>query len=351
MIIPKIELLSVIVPTRGRSHKLLQLLNALEALSTKTSCAFEVILVIDGDGDIPELNTSYPFQFIKSPHIGAGPARNLGIQASAGDAILFLNDDVVPQPGFLDAHVDALDLGNDAVLGDSPWIEQYKESVSDAATAFDGFIKYTPAIFNQYGLKENQKYDFRHGWTLNLSIRKSAIDQLETHFDPMLRPIYFEDIEFVYRCFGRLDQIIYCPAARATHDHRVTLTEYFSREVLLGMMSVVLHDQNPECFHLLFPCPPKEHARITSETMSLDSRDHSRILSRFMKLADTPMDMNNPTDQALMLFDIHLPIKRRAFRIGLSAMLDQNIHWTKRVPRSTELIKSDQVLQKLVSGT
>ncbi len=341
---PTIQLLSVIIPSRGRSCKLGVLLDTVEQLQDATNTPFEVILVIDGDGEAPSGQWSYPLQVIHTTHIGAGPARNLGIGAATGDAILFLNDDVIPEPGFFEAHVESLNQGHDAVLGDSPWIEH------DSPSAFDQFIELTPAIFDQSGLVDGHCYGFGMGWTLNLSMRRSVIDGLEYAFDPELRPIYFEDIEFAHRCFGASEGISFCKAARAVHDHRVTPHEYFAREVLLGMMSVKLFDRNCACYEALFPCSPREHARAIGEVLALDQRDHTRMLARFISLARKPAKKDDPIDRANVLYDLHLPIKRRAFRIGLSGMVHNQIPWDQRIAAAHRLLIQDPVFNALEPG-
>lgn len=339
MIIPKIKLLSVVIPSRGRSGKLVNLLETLGKIQPSTRTPFEVVLVIDGDGDPPAINPAYPFRVICTSHIGAGPARNLGIKAASGDAILFLNDDVIPQSGFLDAHIEALDAGHDAVLGQSPWIETIDSQ------AFDGFIRYTPAIFDQHNLIDGQRYDFKHGWTLNLSVRKTALDTLDGPFHPELRPIYFEDIEFAYRCFADAPRIVYCESACAIHDHRVSMQEYFSREVLLGMMSVTLFEHNQACFDEIFPCSPTDHTRQVADVLTMDARDHLRLMTRFVQLATGPVDKEDPIGQAQLLYDLHLPLKRRAFRIGLQEMEHQSVPWEQRVERANCLMRHDSVFK------
>ena len=342
--IPRIQLLSVIVPTRGRSGKLANLLGGLGQHFASTRADFEVLVVIDGEGDAPEGTSSFSVEIIRTAHIGAGAARNLGIERSRGDAVLFLNDDVVPSEGFIDAHVEALNTGHRAVLGDSAWVEP------ESPIAFDQFIAHSPAIFDRRGLVDGQRYGFGHGWTLNLSLRREVIDGLGQAFDPGLRPIYFEDIEFVYRCFGADSEVVFCADARAVHDHRVSVREYFAREVLLGMMSVVFYETNPACYGELFELDPHAHARVAHEMLGLDVRDHRRVLDRFVALAAEPARSDDPAGQAMVLYDLHLPIKRRAFRVGLCAMCAQAIEWDQRISYAGRLLDLDPVLGALPGG-
>lgn len=320
----------------------MNLLCSIEQVGQSTKVPFEVILVIDGVGDRPDGKFNFPFKVISTSHVGAGPARNLGIRDSSGDAMLFLNDDVVLQPGFFDAHASALNAGHDAAFGDSPWIEVEQPS------AFDGFVRHSSAIFNQGSLVDGQSYDFRYGWTLNLSIRRSLIDQLGCAFDPEIRPIYYEDIEFAYRCLGTDPRIVHCKAACAIHDHQVTMREYLAREVLLGMMSCVLFDRNRSCYDELFSLTPIEHARACSAMLRVDERDHRRVLNRLVELSRLPIDAHDLMGQAGLLYDLHLPIKRRAFRLGLCAMVETPIAWEKRIEQARMLLESDPVFESIV---
>jgi len=329
--IPETRLLSVIIPTRGRSDKLTDLLDALGQMEPATRATFEVIVVIDGDGEIPDRHDPFPLRIITSPHVGAGPARNLGIHDAQGDALLLLNDDVLPSPGFIDAHVEALNAGYPMVLGDSPW------QTPDDPSVFDDFIAHTPAIFDRRSLVDGGRVGFRFGWTLNLSIRRSVLDGIGPPFHPDLRPVYFEDIEFAYRCMGSSDDILFCKDAHAPHAHRLSMLDYFSREVLLGMMSVVLEETNPGCFAELFALSSREHARLCQPMLGVDFPDCRKILDRFVEIATKPQGSFDP----MVLFDLHLPLKRRAFRLGLCAMCTDLVPWQERVSTSTTIAASD----------
>jgi glycosyltransferase involved in cell wall biosynthesis len=341
VIIPKIKLLSVVIPSRGRSFKLQALLDAIESIAVGTQTPFEVVVVIDGDGEQSKPSVSYPLQFIWSPHVGAGQARNLGIEASSGDAILFLNDDVIPSEGLFDAHVQSLNDGHDAVLGNSPWID-----VPDP-NGFDCMIRYTPAVFHQHGMSDGKKYNFKHAWTLNLSVRRTILDSIPAPFAVGLRPIYYEDLEFAYRGLGQAGSILYNNSACVIHDHRVGVVEYFAREVLLGIMSVVLFKTNSRCHNEIFRLTPAEHSDAASAMIATDIRDHTRLLARFNQHAMNPVDQGDPIEQAGLLYDLHLPLKRRAFRIGLLAMIEKEIPWESRVDHAQDLLRGDPVLRLL----
>jgi glycosyltransferase involved in cell wall biosynthesis len=86
-------LVSVIIPTRDRSHLLRE---AIESVLASQSDAFgiEVIVVDDGSTDqTPEIVRSYPVTYVRGEGKGASAARNMGLQCVTGDYVTFLDDD------------------------------------------------------------------------------------------------------------------------------------------------------------------------------------------------------------------------------------------------------------------
>jgi GT2 family glycosyltransferase len=66
----------------------------------------ELVVVHDGEGDAPELETDgrVPLRRIATGGAGRAAARNAGARAARGDCLLFLDGDVLVQPSFAAAH-------------------------------------------------------------------------------------------------------------------------------------------------------------------------------------------------------------------------------------------------------
>jgi glycosyltransferase involved in cell wall biosynthesis len=101
-------LLSVIVPTHQRANTLAKVLRALAAQTVPPN-QFEVIVVMDGPDEATEQmlrKSSFPFslRWFTQPHKGAPAARNLGVASAKADVLVFIDDDIVATPGFLEAH-------------------------------------------------------------------------------------------------------------------------------------------------------------------------------------------------------------------------------------------------------
>ena len=110
---------SLVIPTYHRPFEVIELL---EHLACTDDCPGEVI-VVDGN---PESNrlakwmNSYdlPFKsvYIRSP-AGLTRQRNIGVDASAGEFVFFLDDDCFPDPGYFEAMREAFLPGVGAVAG------------------------------------------------------------------------------------------------------------------------------------------------------------------------------------------------------------------------------------------
>ncbi len=103
---------SVIIPTYNRSAKLARLLACLE--DQPSSVLAEVLVCDDGSPDETQavaraFSGRLPLVYLHQPDLGfrAGQARNLGLSRATGEVIVFVDDDLVVPPGFLEAHVGA----------------------------------------------------------------------------------------------------------------------------------------------------------------------------------------------------------------------------------------------------
>ncbi len=103
-------MISVIVPTHNRRELLEKKLRGLEAQQGE----FEVIVVADGCTDdtqafLRDYRPPYSLQVLQTGDSygqgsGAANARNQGARAAKGDILLFSDDDVMPQVGWIEAH-------------------------------------------------------------------------------------------------------------------------------------------------------------------------------------------------------------------------------------------------------
>lgn len=101
--------LSLVIPTHNRVGLLKEMLACL-SWQTFPLERFEVIVAVDGSGDgtqemLQGLEVPYSLQVIYQSQSGVAVARNRAAQAARGEILLFLDDDVLPQPQLLEEHV------------------------------------------------------------------------------------------------------------------------------------------------------------------------------------------------------------------------------------------------------
>lgn len=118
-------MLSIIIPTHNRAESVARSLLALEV--QKCDMPFEVVLVQDGcvdctDERVQSLRLRYPIKSVCLPGLGAAAARNAGASAASGNLLLFMDDDIVPQPEMLNAHIRMHESSTKtAVVGPCPY--------------------------------------------------------------------------------------------------------------------------------------------------------------------------------------------------------------------------------------
>ena len=91
---------SVVICTHSRPAALRQ---ALQALSLQTLPPTEIVIVENGEKDASTESLAQEFgaRFLRTPEQGLSLARNLGLLASSGDIVAFIDDDCVPDKDWL----------------------------------------------------------------------------------------------------------------------------------------------------------------------------------------------------------------------------------------------------------
>ncbi len=273
------------------------------------------------------------------PRIGAAAVRNALAQDCSGktELLIFGNADARPDPDMVQRHADSMAKlpPKSLVLGSAPWEKP------PHPTVFDALLSDTPMVFFYNQLSPHTFYDFRHCWTLNLSVRLQ--DFLDSGgFHEALRPVYYEDLAFAFRLLGPAKKgVWYEPAARVLHRHPTTLDQYLDREELLGLMSPVLANICPDAFAVLHGT--KNAADVAERFCAwtrMDSAMHGFIYHRLKdweKLPEETLGTGEARQRTLMtIYQMHIPLKRLAYRLGYLRGLEltDDTHWQDRQPQS-----------------
>jgi glycosyltransferase involved in cell wall biosynthesis len=98
---------SVIIPTYNRKRFVLDTLDSLSRQTFPADC-FDVIVVDDGSSDgtaeIQKEKLPFRLRYLWQTNQGDAAARNLGVKHSQADILIFLDDDILVEPGYV-AHL------------------------------------------------------------------------------------------------------------------------------------------------------------------------------------------------------------------------------------------------------
>ncbi|MBK8904159.1 MAG: glycosyltransferase family 2 protein [Anaerolineaceae bacterium] len=186
---------SVVLPTYNRIERLKSVLKALENQSYPIE-AFEVLVVSDGSTDgtnkyLANLETPLILLPIDQQNQGPAAARNNGVAKASGEYILFIDDDVVPIPTFIDEHM-KVHQGNGSQVVIGPMITPDNYEMSP-------WVNYEQTMLvKQYQAMENGDWapTARQFYTGNTSLKRKHIIEVGG-FDPAFRRA--EDLELAYR--------------------------------------------------------------------------------------------------------------------------------------------------------
>lgn len=191
-----LPILSIVIPTRLRSGTLQRCLAEITSQSAEMNdFPIEIIVTEDSEENESEkVATRFKHtRWTKGPCKGPAANRNHAAAKSKGEWLLFLDDDVLPQPGFLKAYANAIQSGSAEVL------EGRMICLDERNSPF-------------YRMAENKRGN--HFFTANLAVKREAFEELNG-FDEEL--IIMEDLEFAHRLKTSGKRISFL--AKATVDH------------------------------------------------------------------------------------------------------------------------------------
>jgi glycosyltransferase involved in cell wall biosynthesis len=233
--------ISIIIPTYNRSETLIKCLKALFNQSYPKS-QYEIIIVNDGSIDNTEQkvkslieNTNYLLKYLKQENKGPATARNLGIKNAKGNIILFIGDDIIPAPHFLEEHSNwhkKYSQKEVAILGYTTWSPELE------ITSYMKWLENGGPQFHYQNLKHGEFVPYNYFYTSNISIKRNFLNG--DLFNELFPYAAYEDIELSFRLQKRGLKIIYNKNARAFHFHKIDLKNYSKRAINAGIARALL---------------------------------------------------------------------------------------------------------------
>jgi len=187
---------SVIIPTYNRKWFLRETLDSLSG-QTFPASNFEVIVVDDGSTESYQdvISRGFPFkvQYIYQVNKGDAEARNVGALKSAADLLVFLDDDILVSPGYLEAIVEGQHSGRKRIIVGTAYLWTREDNPLQMDRSLD---------LHQAESSGLSPVDFTEICSNNMSIRKGDyasvgfMDSLDFPGSSM-----WCDVDFSYRAY------------------------------------------------------------------------------------------------------------------------------------------------------
>lgn len=229
---------SLVIPTHNRRESLRMVLEALAHQTTPPE-AFEVLIICDGciDGTAEmcrAIVTRYRLRILEqNPNQGPAAARNRGVGEAAAPLILFIDDDVVPEPTLIAEHLRVHERDERAVvIGPllappgfrlNPWT-RWEETMLKK--------QYQDMIAGKWEPTPRQFY------TGNASAPRDSI-LAAGGFDPQFRRA--EDVELAYRFREQGLHFYFNPEAKGWHHALRSLRAWLNISTAYGWADVAMY--------------------------------------------------------------------------------------------------------------
>lgn len=184
---------SILIPTCGRPD---QLSECLRRVMSQQAESYEVIVSDDSPAPGPRPEAAR-VQWVQGPRRGPAANRNCGARRATGEWLVFLDDDCLPEAG---------------------WLAAYGEAAADSADVLEGRTECPlEDRFGFYDIVENLKGGAF--WSCNLAIRREKFEELGGFDEDFTRPCA-EDMELAWRMRERGLRSVFVDRARVTHPAR-----------------------------------------------------------------------------------------------------------------------------------
>ena len=234
---------SVVMPCFQSAEHVRAALHALE--TQQTSASYEII-VVDSSSDGTDLIIRREFPDVRLIHFAerrqAGTARNIGVGAARGEAILFIDSDTIPCATWIDRMWHALNNGADGICGGmsngTPW------SITGSSGFYLEFFR-----FLTHGGAPEPVCLLVSG---NSGFRRETLAG-NSYADRSAG----EDFLFSLQLFESGRRLLFVPAAVVAHQNRTGLRRVLRHQRLLGVGAYFYRtDYSPATMRLFKALPP-----------------------------------------------------------------------------------------------
>jgi GT2 family glycosyltransferase len=238
---------TVVVATRNRATFLPAALRSLAA--QRCDARFEVVVVDNGSEDATAevvrewVNIDPRFRAVAEPERGLSRAKNAGIRAARGRVVMFTDDDVVLDEGWIAAYLEFFGRRRDSLLVAGGPVLPVPHDLSEwPRWVRRGGRADLPSLL--YGDVERPLRKFEWLWGANMAAGKEVLESLGAFRAGLGRgaeAATFEDVDLVDRVREAGGEVWYCPNAPVYH--RVPPGAARPRQILLSAFNRGCNDR------------------------------------------------------------------------------------------------------------
>jgi len=241
---------TVIISTHNRAEILQQTLQRL-ALQEPNGVTWEVIVVDNGctdntQGILGECGPSLPLVSLKEPELGKNRAINRALAVARGDLLIFTDDDVLTEPDWVAAYVDAAKRWADDSVFCGPVIPKFPEKTSDWIK--DESFPYASIAFAALDYSDVEE-ESSLAFGPNLAIRSQTLENMayNENIGPQGKNYAMgSEAELLRRLESKGERFIYIPSTRVQHvirPEQITTPWLLGRAYRFGRGHVRLKEQ------------------------------------------------------------------------------------------------------------
>lgn len=244
---------SVVVPTRNRNDTLAECLERLApGAQTLPASLYEVIVSDDGDrGEArPLLESRYPWaRWSAGPRTGPASNRNAGAAAARGEMVVFVDDDCLPEAG---------------------WLAGYSDARRDTPAVYEGRTTCREGVTSP---RQTAPENLTGGvlWSCNFAMPRAEFARVGG-FDARFPFAHLEDVDLLLRVRAASLPIVFVPAASVDHPpRRLPFGARQAKVHQAGVLFMHLHPPVLGLVHYLYRYTRARAARVARLPKSLDS--------------------------------------------------------------------------------
>ncbi len=321
---------SAVMATYNRQELLPALLDAWRKTAACSKYKFEIIMADDGSDDntleILKKVDDLPLTVVECKHQGVSRTRSAATARARGEKILFMGDDMYPNPELINQHYEKLvELGPyRAVLGNALWHKDIPRNYLMKHILDIGNEQFEYSRIEPYSLSE-----CHHFYTCNISVDAELLNTEPYYFDSRVDKWGFEDIELGWRLSRKGLKIYYYPEAYVEHYHVYDrIDRFYTRQEVTGESTAKVSDYDSD-FHQF-----TGYLRITGrfrdflqntklpERICLQ-RDPVESLVRFTQIVNDLFVLHPPDfSRKMALSNLFITLFHYAYDIGMLNQVD-----------------------------